>query len=164
MRVIKRDESVQFFDFKKVESVLEKAFDSVNEYLPESFRDYFKNVFEKLQQKTKEITVEEIQDIIQKELIKKNKYNVVESFINYRRKHAEIRENKMDLIKQIRSALNASNIENQNANVDEASFGGRMGKATDDVCKHEALKNMSRMARKNHEENMIYIHKEKIVA
>lgn len=158
MKVIKRDETVQPFSFKKVEAVLNKAFDSVEEYLPESLQDYFKEVFEKVQQKKNEISVEEIQDIIQKELIRKNKFNVVESFINYRRKHAELRENKSDLIKQIRAKLNATNIENQNANVDEASFGGRVGEAADVVCKHEALKMMSKMGRKNHENNMIYIH------
>ena len=158
MKVIKRDESVQPFSFGKVEAVLNKAFDSVGEYLPQSLRDHFREVFEKIQLKTKELSVEDIQDIIQKELIKKNKYNVVESFINYRRKHAEARENKMDIFKQIRSKLNATNIENQNANVDEASFGGRVGEAASAVCKHEALKIMSKMARKNHENNMIYIH------
>ena len=158
MNVIKRDESVQPFEFKKVEAVLNKAFDSVEESLPESLVDYFKEVFEKVKQKKSEISVEEIQDIIQKELIRKNKFKVVESFINYRRKHAELRENKSDLIKQIRSKLNATNIENQNANVDEASFGGRVGEAASVVCKHEALKMMSKMARKNHENNMIYVH------
>ena len=118
MNVIKRDESVQPFEFKKVEAVLNKAFDSVEESLPESLVDYFKEVFEKVKQKKSEISVEEIQDIIQKELIRKNKFKVVESFINYRRKHAELRENKSDLIKQIRAKLNATNIENQNANVE----------------------------------------------
>lgn len=158
MKVIKRDETVQPFGFKKVEAVLNKAFDSVDEYLPESLRDHFKEVFEKISQKRSEITVEEIQDIIQKELIRKNKFKVVDSFIYYRRKHEEIRENKMDLVKQIRTKLNASNIENQNANVDEASFGGRVGEAANVVCKNEALKMMSKMARKNHENNMIYVH------
>lgn len=158
MKVIKRDESIQPFSFVKVEAVLNKAFDSVGEYLPQALKDHFKELFEKIQLRTKELSVEDIQDIIQKELIKKNKYKVVESFINYRRKHAEAREKKMDIFKQIRGKLNATNIENQNANVDEASFGGRVGEAASAVCKHEALKMMSRMARKNHEDNVIYIH------
>ena len=158
MQVIKRDESVQEFSFDKVEEVIKKAFASVSQEVPDKFMDQLKEVFDSTIKKNDSINVEEIQDIIQKELIKRNKYEVVDSFINYRRKHAEARENKSDLIKQIQKKLNATDVENQNANLDEASFGGRIGEAASEVCKHEALKNMSKMARKNHEENMIYIH------
>lgn len=158
MNVIKRDETIQPFNFSKVECVLNKAFSSVGEELSSSLIEYFSKVFNSLQEKREIIAVEDIQDIIQRELIRKNKYAVVESFINYRRKHAELRENKSDLIKQIRSKLNATNIENQNANLDEASFGGRVGEAANVVCKNEALKMMSKMSRKNHENNVIYVH------
>ena len=109
--------------------------------------------------KKDEIDVEEIQDIIQNELIKRNKYDVVESFIIYRTKRAEIREQKSDLIRDIQRKLQGTNIENQNANVDEASFGGRMGEAAGIVAKNDALKyKMSKKSRKNHENNEIYIH------
>lgn len=120
------------------------------------FTDYLKTVFDKMGNDT--ITVEEIQDTIQRELIKKNKYNVVESFILYRNKRAEARENKSKLIKDIKKALNATDIQNQNANMDEASFSGRIGEAGRVVCKDAALKMMSKMARKNHEDGWIYIH------
>lgn len=158
MNVIKRDDTIQEFLFDKVKAVVNKAFNSVNQELPDKFIEQLKEKFDTLVEKKESIAVEDIQDIIQKELIKRNKYDVVESFINYRRKHAEARENKSDLIKQIQSKLNAANIENQNANVDEASFGGRVGEATGVVCKNEALKMMSKMAKKNHEGNIIYVH------
>ncbi len=102
--------------------------------------------------------IEEIQDCIQNELIKRNKYEVVKSFINYRRKREEIREKKSDLMKQITEKLNATNVQNQNANLDEASFGGRLGETSGAVAKNIALKTMSKVARKNHEENMVYTH------
>ena len=63
------------------------------------------------------------------------------------------------MIKQIQAKLNGTNIENQNANLDEMSFGGRIGEAARIVTKNAALKNvMSKMARKNHENNIIYVH------
>lgn len=158
MQVIKRDDSIQDFSFNKVKDVVNKAFDSVKQEVPDKFIEQLNEKFDSLILKRDKIDVEEIQDIIQKELIKRNKYDVVESFINYRRKHAEARENKSDLIKQIQAKLNATNIENQNANVDEASFGGRVGEATGVVCKNEALKMMSKMSKRNHEGNMIYVH------
>lgn len=59
----------------------------------------------------------------------------------------------------IAEKLEASNVQNQNANVDEYSFGGRIGEANELMMKQYALDYcVSRMARDNHLNNMIYIH------
>ena len=51
------------------------------------------------------------------------------------------------------------NIQNQNANVDEASFGGRMGEANDEQMRDIALNElMCEKSRFNHVNNIIYIH------
>ena len=163
MIVIKRDGTIQPYDFDKVKNAVRKAFNSVNTNgaeehdVPAKFFDYLKDAIESGNKD--QITVEELQDIIQKELIKRNKYDVVESFILYRKKRAEIREAKSDLILEIQKKLKASDVQNQNANVDEYSFGGRIGEAARVVCKNDALKNvMSKKSRKNHENNEIYVH------
>ena len=63
------------------------------------------------------------------------------------------------MIKIIKEKLTASNIQNQNANVDEASFGGRIGEMSSALTKKYALDYLvSPMARENHLGNMIYIH------
>ena len=55
--------------------------------------------------------------------------------------------------------LTASNIQNQNANVDEASFGGRKGEAAAIQMKNIALYDMmSDLARTRHLNNEIYTH------
>ena len=55
--------------------------------------------------------------------------------------------------------IEGRNVQNSNANVDENSFGGRMGEATNELLKKYALDNcMSSMARNNHLNNEIYIH------
>lgn len=160
MKVIKRDGTPQEYSFIKIMDAVTKAFESVNQEVPEKFLEQVKDAIEKVLIKNNGAgtPIEEIQDVIQKELIKRNKYEVVESFINYRRKREEIREQKSDLMKQIQEKLSASNVQNQNANLDEASFGGRLGETSGAVAKNLALKKMSKMARKNHEENMIYQH------
>ena len=153
LQVIKRDDSIQEYSFSKIENAVMKAFKSVGKFSNEEvdkFMQHLKGVFEKTIKD--QITVEEIQDIIQKELIKKNKYDVVEAFIIYRKERAEARQEKSKLIKDINKALSASDVQNQNANVDEASFGGRIGEAGRVVCKDRALKHMSKMSRKNHED------------
>lgn len=159
LQVIKRDDSIQEYSFSKIENAVMKAFKSVGKFSNEEvdkFMQHLKGVFEKTIKD--QITVEEIQDIIQKELIKKNKYDVVEAFIIYRKERAEARQEKSKLIKDINKALSASDVQNQNANVDEASFGGRIGEAGRVVCKDRALKHMSKMSRKNHEDGYVYIH------
>ena len=95
---------------------------------------------------------------IQNELIKRNKYEVVESFIAYRKERDRIREENSDLIKQVQDKLFAKNVQNQNANLDEASFGGRLGETASAVAKDRALKTMSKTSRRNHEKNMVYEH------
>ena len=84
---------------------------------------------------------------------------VAKSFIIYRYEHKVIRENRDKLIKGLTKKLMADEIENQNANVDEYSFGGRMGEASRLVTKDYALNYcMSRKSRRNHLNNEIYIH------
>ena len=62
-------------------------------------------------------------------------------------------------MKDITEKLMATNVQNQNANIDEKSFGGRVGEASDVVLKKYALDNcMSKMARENHLNNEVYIH------
>ena len=78
-QVIKRDDSIQEYSFSKIENAVMKAFKSVGKFSNEEvdkFMQHLKGVFEKTIKD--QITVEEIQDIIQKELIKKNKYDVVQ--------------------------------------------------------------------------------------
>ena len=158
-KVIKRDERIQPYDWTKVEAAVSAAFKSVNQEMDDTFKNYLKKSVESAFKNVDAISVEDIQDIIQRELIKRNKYDAAEAFIVYRNKRTEIRERNSELVKEIAKKLNGTNIENQNANVDESSFGGRIGEAARVVTKNDALKyRMSKKSRKNHDNNEIYIH------
>lgn len=167
MRVEKRDGTIQAFKFEKIEAAVTKVFENkpICEPVPQSFieqlRDYFTTLVTKQDAKDPNyaMPIEEIQDIIRDFLIKKNKIKAAESFILYRKKREEVRDGKSWLTKEIFRKLKGDDVENQNANVDEASFGGRMGEANRVVTKDFALKYIvSKMARDNHNNNMIYIH------
>lgn len=160
MKVIKRDGTPQEYDFMKIADAVTKAFQSVDQEVPDKFLEQVKDSVEKLviANNGNGTPIEEIQDTIQKELIKRNKFEVVEAFINYRRKREEIREQNSDLMKQIKTKLSATDVQNQNANLDESSFTGRLGEASSVVARDVAFKHMSKVGRKNHEDNMIYIH------
>ena len=163
MKVEKRDGTIQDFRFDKIVKVIEKVFSDkqVNEEVPEKFIEQVKEYFDKFIEKHDEnyvMPIEDIQDVIRDFLIKKNKIKAAEAFILYRKRREEIREEKNWLIKEITKKLNAKNVENQNANLDEASFGGRIGEASRVVTKNMALKHMSKQHRDNHNDNKDYIH------
>ena len=104
MKVIKRDGTPQEYDFIKIANAVTKAFQSVDQNVPDKFLEQVKESVEKIviSNNGDGTPIEEIQDTIQKELIKRNKYEVVEAFINYRRKREEIREQSSDVMKQIK--------------------------------------------------------------
>lgn len=167
MKVEKRDGRIQEFKFSKIENAIKKVFESkpICSEVPESFLETARVFFDKLTQKQDAknpdyaMPIEEIQDDIRNLLIKANKFDAAESFILYRKQREDIREKKSWLTKEIAKKLKGTNIENQNANVDEMSFGGRVGEASRVVTKDYALKNLvSKMARDNHLNNEIYLH------
>ena len=161
MKVIKRDGREVQFDKNKITNALTQAFIEVDKELTEEDKIKIDNitdsVFKIVNNKT--ISVEEIQDIVEQKLMTSNRKDVAKVYIIYRNDRNKIREQKSELMKNISEKLMAANVQNQNANVDEKSFGGRIGAASDEVMKKYALDNcMSEMAKNNHLNNEIYIH------
>ena len=102
--------------------------------------------------------VEDIQELVEDYLTDYDRA-VGKAYIRYRYKHGIMRANSTEFIRAISEKLRASNVQNQNANIDEHSFGGRVGEASDEMMKQYALDFIvSPMARANHLNNEIYIH------
>lgn len=92
-------------------------------------------------------------------LMRSERKDVAKTYIRYRYKREVARSGRDDFIKAFSEKINGTAIENQNANVDEMSFGGRVGAGSDLQMKRYALDYcVSDMARHNHENNEIYIH------
>lgn len=160
MKVIKRDGRKVDFDRNKIIKAVLAAFDEVDgEITPEAKRKatLITNHIESLNKKS--MNVEDIQDIIETMLMDGKRKDVARAFVIYRNDRTRVREQNTNLMKSIKEKLTASNVQNQNANIDEKSFGGRVGEASDTVLKQYALDNcMSEMSRNNHLNNEIYIH------
>lgn len=156
MLVIKRDKTTEQFDLGKVRNAVEKAFKACGKEADYSAIDCVVATYDI--DSDNSVHVEDIQDTVENCLMEIDK-EVAKAYIIYRYNHKLIRENNDKLHKEITKKLMASEVENQNANVDEHSFGGRMGEVTDVVLKDYALKYcMSRKSRNNHINNEIYIH------
>ena len=118
------------------------------------------NVNRTIYQNTLEdIAVEEIQDMVEDNLMASNRKDVARAYVRYRYKKEVARNYSDEFVDAIGKKLKAINIQNQNANVDEHSFGGRIGEATEHLMKQYALDFcISPKAKDNHLNNEIYIH------
>ena len=100
------------------------------------------------------IEIDTLEDIIEKKLMEAQGYETAKRYITYRYEKERIRTNK-----SLTEKLTAANVQNQNANIDEFSFGGRVGEAAGYVMKNYALEHLiSKKHVQNHVNNEIYIH------
>lgn len=164
IKVKKRDGSIVDFNSHKILSAVTAAYkdfyNSITEDTKYEINQIVNNTLKTISMFENEeaIHIETIQNIVEKEISQYNFY-VAKLYITYRYKRKIVRNDYNELISVVSEKLNAKSVENQNANVDEKSFGGRMGSMASAVAKHYALNYiMSPMAKKNHEENMIYTH------
>ena len=161
MNVIKRTGERVPFDYLKIIEAINKAFIEVDGQLYENDTafDIAIEISQKVDQYPFEVDVEQIQDWVEEYLMRSERKDVAKAYIRFRYRKEVARDVKDDFIKGIEEKLTAKNVQNQNANVDERSFGGRMGEATSYMTKDYALKYLvSNKARKHHLENRIYIH------
>jgi ribonucleoside-triphosphate reductase len=161
MNVIKRDGRTVEFDKQKIVAAIEGAFYEQYPYATSDMVECAEKIANEIEHisETNELHVEEIQDIVEKKLMATKYKNVAKAYINYRYLHGLARDQYKDMMDAVAEKLTAKNVQNQNANVDEASFGGRVGEASDVVMKKYALEFLvSPMARANHENNEVYIH------
>lgn len=160
MTVEKRDGQIKEFDPTKIIAVVTKAAKSCKVDIPqETMTKILKYVTAKVSKLDEPINVEDIQDAIEEALMKYNLFETEICFHDYRKKREADRFKKLKITKEITQKLNAENVVNQNANLDESSFGGRKGEAESALLKQMALDYyISPKFAKNHINNRIYIH------
>ena len=163
MKIIKRDGRKVEFNPQKIEQAILKAFISVDGQVDEYALDKAKNIATYIENyaltQKEPLTIDEIQDLVEKGLMSTKRKDVAKEYITYRDMRDKLRTRNSQLRKNIVKKLKAKDVQNQNANVDEHSFGGRIGEASSEQMRDIALNDIiSPMARENHLGNMIYIH------
>lgn len=161
LQIRKRTGELVPFNKEKIETAICKAWHEVYPHeqgkpsYGQEIADMVENVAKELDEP---IGVEDIQELVEDYLTDYD-LKVGKAYIKYRYKHGIMRANSTEFIRAISEKLRASNVQNQNANVDEHSFGGRVGEASDEMMKQYALDFIvSPMAKANHLNNEIYIH------
>lgn len=161
--IIKRDGRRETFNKQKVMNAVKKAFLAVDGTLTKAgvkkIRRIGNEISNIVTKSTFPLSVEDIQDRVEELLMDTDRKDVARAYIVYRNERSKVRSRNTNLMKNIEEKLMASNVQNQNANLDEHSFGGRMGEARSELMKDYAINYiLSDMARNNHLNNEIYEH------
>lgn len=166
MKVIKRDGRKKEFDESKIFKAI-KAANSSKEYpiekenkiTDDQIMEVVKWVVKKMPKAVEEVSVEEIQDLVEDGLVHKNYTSVVRSFIKYRENRRKERFVKDETVRAMEAKYSGEAWDKQNANIDGLSFGGKSGEAHAVYDKEFALNYMiTPKFAKNHRDFLVYIH------
>ena len=162
VQIVKRDGTLVPFSKDKIIVAINKALIDVDGtlYETDTATDIANEIYKIAAMfPDRPLTVENIQNAVEDYLMRSERKDVARSYIRYRYRKEVARNYTNDFIDAIKEKLNADDIQNQNANMDESSFGGRTGEASSVVTKKLALDYIvSPKARENHLNNEIYIH------
>lgn len=159
MQVSKRDGRKVLFNRENIREAILSAFLEVDGEESQYAKDKARDISNYIESLNKDLSVEEIQNIVEEKLMGSNRKDVAKAYILYRNNRSIERDKNSMLYKNITKKLYATNVENQNANVDERSFGGRMGAVNSEVLKNYALNYcISPKIKENHLNNRSYIH------
>lgn len=162
MNIIKRNGEREAFSIEKIKKALILANEEIapkSQISKKVINEIAEEIQEFCKNKKKSQSVETIQDQIELALMKRNAFDLAKHYIEYRLEHKQLRDAYTTLMEGLEVKLGAKDVQNQNANLDEHSFGGRVGEASSFINKQFALNYcMSEMAKNNHLNNEIYIH------
>ena len=161
--VVKRDGRIMPFNLEKIKTAILKAFQAVDgdvtpyaETKAENIANYIEGFCEDIEEPQ---SIEEIQDLVENGLMSTKRKDVAKAYIKYREERSKQRNWNNMMMQAAKDKLSAKKIDNQNANVDENSFGGRKGEFDSVIMKQFALDNcMSKISKEHHLNNIIYIH------
>ena len=157
MHVIKRDGTRVLFDPNKIVRAINKAMVSAYGSVYES--DTAEEIADLIGSRGADMTVEQIQDLVEGYLMKSEYPEVAKSYIIYRDQRSKERTRRSKLIKAVMKRTEATAVENSNANVDEKSFSGREKEASADVQKVIALDyTLSHEVSQAHKDMLLYQH------
>ena len=151
------------FDTEKIKNAILKAFiaidGEVTDYAEQKAQNIANYIEGYCEEETHPLSIEEIQDLVENGLMSTKRKDVAKAYIKYREARTKKRNWNNQMMRAAEEKLAGKKIDNQNANIDEQSFGGRKGEFDSVISKQYALDNcISWMARENHLNNEIYIH------
>lgn len=160
MTVEKRDGRIVEFSEVKIVNAIRKAAKAAKVAIDEATEQkLLKYVVSKVSKLDEPIKINDIQNAIEDSLMKYNFYEVERVFHDYRKERDRIRFKAFQINQEMQEKLSARHVLNNNANLDESSFGGRKGEMINAYLKDEALNyRMSKRQSFLHQTNHQYWH------
>lgn len=158
--IIKRDGKQVDFDANKIKLAISKAFDSTDEvtYTKEEQTVIIDKIIDKITVFKKDQTVEQIQDTVEKQLLKLAPV-VGKNFLIYRRERTKIRNKKQNAMIHELIAVKPGDLVNENANMATETPSGIISKIGFETSKEFAMNNCLQAEQKiEHEVGDIHIH------
>ena len=157
MHVIKRDGTRVLFNPDKIVNAINKAMISAYGSVYES--DTAEEIADLIGKRGVDMSVEQIQDLVESYLMKSEYPEVARSYIIYRDQRSKERMRRSKLLTAVMRRTEATAVENANANVDEKSFSGREKEASADIQKMIALDyTLSHEIANAHKNMLLYQH------
>lgn len=161
--VIKRDGREVQFNKEKISAAIMKAFNEVDKDITgitegQAIADWIADYIANMQGET--LSVEEIQDIVETQLMQSSRPDVAKAYILYRNERTKIRDRNSKLVQRVMERVDFKVDNRSNANVDEKSFSGREKEASADIGKIIALDfgGLSKEVADAHKEMLVYQH------
>lgn len=162
MTVIKRDGREVEFDKTKISDAICKAIVEVDGSLADDTKQLAYDIADRIESKNNGInlTVEQIQDMVEIQLMLSYRKDIAKAYILYRNERTKIRDRNSNLVKKIMVRADSKVNFRSNANVDESSFSGREKEASADIGKMIALDfdGLSQDVANAHKEMLVYQH------
>ncbi len=158
--VYKRDGRTQEFNGGKIENAILKAFVERDGKVTSYAREVAKKIADSIAVIEKDLSVEEIQDIVEEKLMEVDRKDVAKAYIIYRNDRAKVRERKSRLVQAAMNRIYSKVDNRSNANVDEQSFSGTEKEVSADIGKIIALEfdGLSEDVANAHKDMLIYQH------
>ena len=121
MKVIKRDGRIVEFNPSKICNAILAAFNDVDGEISDYAKEKAENIASYIEGYYLDVDetpgIEDIQDLVEKGLMATKRKDVAKNYILYREKRTRIRNSNSALMKAIKEKVEASDVQNQIANV-----------------------------------------------
>lgn len=162
MVVIKRDGREVEFDKTKISNAILKAIVEVDGKSTPDTEIIAYDIADRIEAENKgnNLTVEQIQDMVEVQLMLSYRKDIAKAYILYRNERTKIRDRNSNLIQKIMVRADSKVNYRSNANVDESSFSGREKEASADIGKMIALDfdGLSQDVAEAHKSMLVYQH------
>lgn len=161
MIVTKRDGREVPFDKTKISNAIMNAIHEVDGESTFETTKLALSIADSIASKKKDnMTVEQIQDMVEVQLMRSSRKDIAKAYILYRNERTKIRERNSNLINKVMARADSKINIRSNANVDELSFSGREKEASADIGKSIALDfdGLSKEVADAHKQMLIYQH------